>query len=389
MRGHDLLATIRLLEAGQKTKLTYREIGEEFGLSTSQAFDSVERCFEVGLVQQDRQTVNVPKLIELIQHSLPYLFPLKLQGPCHGFPLAMQSFGGVGGPQNCNLVWRVAKDIDTAFLTDGLEVEPLTATVPKIAHQRPELGRLLSCIELLRLANHPFKKLAANAAEEEINRMAQRNESPSGAANLSSSEMNPAQLDAGMRYVARYGFRASSFEKLAEAMDVSVVTLQKNFGSEKQFFQNLIDRKAQLVAGCVGHILLREQISPNDLKEAIAKILQYLRSNEDFYRLMLWCYLESDQKIDSALDQRFSLFIKIIADRILASATGELSAREALLRAYVFSKAPLWYAILQWSDSSRIGNKEELSNLLEDLRQFIDSDIVGKFLQASPKNLHA
>ena len=62
------------------------EIADELGISRAEVCHSLDRCAEVGLLDENKRVPQKAALLEFIQYGLKYVFPAKPGPLCRGIP---------------------------------------------------------------------------------------------------------------------------------------------------------------------------------------------------------------------------------------------------------------------------------------------------------------
>lgn len=155
LRPADVAVALQVACAADQT---YAQIGNALGTSSSTAHDAIQRLRAAGLIQDDRIRVNRNALFEFLEHGVRYAFPATLQAAAKGIPTAF------AGPALASsivfdhpVVWPAADG--TAF---GPTITPL---LPRIAHlpvRHPELYRLLTLVDAVRIGRSRERALATD-----------------------------------------------------------------------------------------------------------------------------------------------------------------------------------------------------------------------------------
>lgn len=146
------------------SRYTARALEDVTGISKSQVNLSLNRCFDVGLLRNDRKTglprVNTKALVEFIVFGLKYVFPARpaeiVRGVATAFaaPVLEQKLMSAG---ELIPVWPDAKGS-----TKGQSVEPLFKSVPFAVRKDPELYALLALVDAIRIGQPREASLATS-----------------------------------------------------------------------------------------------------------------------------------------------------------------------------------------------------------------------------------
>lgn len=142
---------------------TYAELGQDLGLSASEANKAVERGIEAGLLGPALDPRGKPRpvrasLFEFLAHGVRHSFFASPGRLVRGMPTAHSApplDGMFRGGDELPLVWPDAEGEHR-----GQAVEPLYPTVPKAARKSVELYELLALTDALRCGRTRERKLA-------------------------------------------------------------------------------------------------------------------------------------------------------------------------------------------------------------------------------------
>lgn len=145
----DVVLVLKLLSPSGKG-WTYAEIGEELGMSASQAFLSASRAATAGLLYFPTLEANPNRanLKEFLIHGVKYAFPVYHGALTRGIPTSYAAsplnrlITNSGEPPP---VWPYAEGT-----VRGAELSPLYKTVPKAAQRDPQLYELLALVDAIR-----------------------------------------------------------------------------------------------------------------------------------------------------------------------------------------------------------------------------------------------
>jgi hypothetical protein len=147
----------------QASDYSVRSLALETGISKSQVGLALQRCYDVGLLKQDRITelprVNVTSLLEFIIYGLRYVFPAKPGALTRGIATGLAApvlEGKLMTAGDLPPVWPDAKGN-----TKGVFVEPLYKTVPQAVRRDQRLYAFLALTDAIRFGQPRERKLAS------------------------------------------------------------------------------------------------------------------------------------------------------------------------------------------------------------------------------------
>ncbi len=162
IKGQDILVLLKLLK--ESDAWTVRSLGASVGLDPAGVHRALRRLEDARLLDADGRRVNRANAQEFLVHSVKYLFPVRQGGPSRGVPTAWAA-----PPLESELaptdepppVWP-----DPRGKVRGIALEPLHASVPKLAQRDPELAEQLALIDAIRLGDGRIRSLASKRLAE-------------------------------------------------------------------------------------------------------------------------------------------------------------------------------------------------------------------------------
>jgi hypothetical protein len=163
LRPHDICVALQLVLT---PSFSYRELAHDVGLSLGEAHNSAKRLEQARLFMADPGRVNVPALLDLLVHGVPYVFPGQL-GPdtqgvptAHSGPALAERLSGVDV-----IVWPSADGE-----IRGQALVPLCASAPDLVQRNEALYRWLTLVDALRIGRARDRSLARDILKEELQR---------------------------------------------------------------------------------------------------------------------------------------------------------------------------------------------------------------------------
>ncbi len=157
IKPQDILILLKIIAMRQRPWRQV-EIADELAISRAEVSNSLERCLQVGLIDEDKRTPHKAALLEFIQYGLKYVFAAKPGPMVRGIltahaapPLSSQ----IVSDQTEAYVWPWPEGE-----ARGQEVEPLYPTVPRAIKGAPELYEMLALVDALRLGRVREQKIA-------------------------------------------------------------------------------------------------------------------------------------------------------------------------------------------------------------------------------------
>ena len=161
LRPHDVCV---LLQLALKPGLTFRELASSVGLSLGEAHNSRKRLEAAGLLQEGNAPVNVSGTLEFLSSGVPYVFPGQLGSETRGVPTAFSAPPLSEQIQSEeSVVWPGAHGT-----VRGSSLEPLCPGAPETRESNPDLYRLLTLVDGIRIGRAREKRLALEQLESDL-----------------------------------------------------------------------------------------------------------------------------------------------------------------------------------------------------------------------------
>lgn len=164
LRPHDVTV---LLQCVIRPGNTFRTLAEQVGLSLGEAHNAAKRLELARLISFDEQSVNSSAALDFIVSGVPYAFPPQLGAPSRGIATAFSAFQlAAEFPSDQVVVWPHHRGDRR-----GESLVPLSRAVPVIWETNPELYRLLTLVDSIRIGRARERKRARQFLEQEFARV--------------------------------------------------------------------------------------------------------------------------------------------------------------------------------------------------------------------------
>jgi hypothetical protein len=170
VQGQDIIVLLDL--ARQRRDSTIRGIADDLGLPHAGVHRSLQRLQAARLYEPTRKRVNVARAEEFLVHAVKYMFPADFKGEGRGIPTAWAAeplSQELAPPTGLPPVWP-----DPRGKARGLVLEPLHASVPKIARRDPDLGGSIALVDAIRAGDARIAGLAAKKLSKWLRDAAKR-----------------------------------------------------------------------------------------------------------------------------------------------------------------------------------------------------------------------
>ena len=157
LKPQDVVVALKILASGWPG--SFAALGQEVGLSVSEAHAALRRAQLSGLIEQTDYRPHPVSIAEFLIHGLRYVFPVQLGPSSRGMPT---SYAASPLKQKFSLsdeevipVWP-----DPEGQVRGYEFAPLCRSVPQAARQDPKLYEWLVLADALRGGRARERELA-------------------------------------------------------------------------------------------------------------------------------------------------------------------------------------------------------------------------------------
>jgi len=155
MRPQDIVILLKILCYGAHNWYS-KDLANDLSLSTAEVSNSLQRCAESGLIDNDKKKVRTQALLDFLIFGLQYVFPQRPGNISRGIPTAhshpfMKTF--FSGEHT--YVWPDANSDER-----GLSVQPLYPTVVDAIKKDEQLYLMLALVDVLRMGKTREKETA-------------------------------------------------------------------------------------------------------------------------------------------------------------------------------------------------------------------------------------
>ena len=165
IKPQDILVLLKMVVVKDRP-WKQSELADELAISRAEISNSLDRCAEVGLLDQDKRTPQTGALLEFIAHGLKYVFPAKPGPLCRGIPTSHS---------HSPLAKKIVSDAGDAFVwpwpdgkVRGQEIEPLYPSVPRAIMNAPKLHELLALVDAIRVGRVREQKIAIDELKSRL-----------------------------------------------------------------------------------------------------------------------------------------------------------------------------------------------------------------------------
>jgi hypothetical protein len=176
LRPQDVLVACKIFSLGLcRGDCTYAGLGEDLGMSSSTAHESVERCRSSQLLPPSGWKVSTRHLRDLLLVAVPRVFYVRRGSICEGLPTGVfatpiaskfKSHGLESPDGSLPLVWIESGDESSQSRGEG--IAPLYPTVPLAAREDSVVYELLALVDVMRLGNAADREIASSLVDKRL-----------------------------------------------------------------------------------------------------------------------------------------------------------------------------------------------------------------------------
>jgi hypothetical protein len=161
LRPHDVPV---LLQLAMGPVATFRELTAAVGLSLGESHAAVKRLELARLVLFEERSVNRTAALDFLSKGVPYAYPAQMGSPVRGIPTA---FSGpplaAEFPSDEAVVWPAPRGE-----ARGPSLVPLSPSVVRIWEANPDLYRLLTLVDAIRIGRARERNRAQELLEHQF-----------------------------------------------------------------------------------------------------------------------------------------------------------------------------------------------------------------------------
>jgi hypothetical protein len=165
IKPQDVLVMLKIIAMGNRP-WKQSEVADELAISRAELSNSLDRCFDVGLIDGDKRIPQRAALLDFIQYGLKYVFSTKPGPLCRGIPTSHSA------PP---LAKKIVSDVADAYVWPspdgemrGQEIEPLYPSVPIAIKNAPKLYEMLALVDAIRVGRVRERKLAIDELKNRL-----------------------------------------------------------------------------------------------------------------------------------------------------------------------------------------------------------------------------
>jgi len=156
-----------VLQLSLSPDFNYRDLAESVGLSLSVVHKSLRRLELARLYSKSSRGVHMKGLLEFLTKGVPYVFPGEIGVEVQGIPTA---YSAPALAEHLSFVTHVVWPSKDGTIR-GQSLPPLCKAAPNFPRTNPNLYRLLTLVDALRIGRARDRSIAADLLEQELHRL--------------------------------------------------------------------------------------------------------------------------------------------------------------------------------------------------------------------------
>jgi hypothetical protein len=329
------------------------------------------RLQHLGLLENKNMSPKFDRIRLFLIEALSFWWPASKTQRGFGLPLALSGSAKILGTKSKNgsgattYVWPC--DNETV---EGEVIVPLWAELPQLAAQDRELHEFFSLVEILRFNEHPLKVWSQKQMSqllEKIQKLGIQNYPDTEQDFL---ELKEAEFEILVRFICNNGFKALTLQKAALLTKLPAHYLIERWETDHALRLWIAGKYHEQAYQFLGPLLGQlHEMNKGHLAVVLESFLNFIESHEDYYKINLWAYLESDPAIQEMSKRGMKSFFETVLTLFKKSKPEAVNKAE--FYSYLFSSIWKLYACFIWSDSKSLNTIISLPRLKMELRNFI------------------
>lgn len=337
---------------------------------------SESRLVSYGLLAAQSYSLKFDRIQTFLTEAISFWWPSQTTIRAKGLslPLPLKALD-LNLKRSDVYVW---KDNASNQTNEGLVIEPLFEELPRLAIQDQDLRQFFSLIEFLRFDDHPIKSSAKIEMTDYLKGMAKIHKQNFPPVGNEIADFSDQAMDRIVRFVCQNGFRDLTFFKASQLTQIPISYFVSRWETDQAFRLWITSQSHQefyqYLAPLIGRI---STFNKGDLALVFEKYLDYIESHEEYYRILLWGYLENDPTLQE-MNRRCQLdyFETILT---LFKKSKPEAQKNAEFFSYLFTTIWKLYASFVWCDSKTLAHRTNTQSVRTQLRRFVMESVFESF----------
>lgn len=171
LRPQDVLVACKIFSLGlHRGDCTYAGLGDDLGMATSTAHESVERCRDSQLLPPGGWKISARHLRDLLLVAVPRVFYVRRGSICEGTPTGIFAGPLAGKFRHPDgvlpLVWSESGDEPGQIRGEG--IVPIYPTAPLAAREDSVVYELLALADVMRVGGAADREIASSLVDKRL-----------------------------------------------------------------------------------------------------------------------------------------------------------------------------------------------------------------------------
>lgn len=375
MKPQDLFVLYQTLNCKSKSLPSSSLNPAELGWNADELQAAQKRLQHLGLLDRKTLHPNFDRIRLFLLEAISFWWPSGKVSAGNGLALAIPCTPSLlKSPQKTShWVWPC----DGEF-AEGEVIRPLWPELPQLASKDRELHQFFSWVEILRFDQHVAKSMAQNQILRFLENVQTLGSQNFPDMDQDFMELDETQFEILVRFICDNGFKALTLQKASLLTHLP----PKYFLSHWETDQSLRlwiagkfhEQVFQFLNPLIGQM---QELNKGHLAMVLESFLDFVESNEDFYRLNLWSYLENDVAIqEMARRTQLSFFETVFT---LFKKSKPEAMHKAELFTYLFVSMWRLYAGFCWIESKTLNGTLNTGALKRDIRNLVVRSVFEEF----------
>ena len=340
-----------------------QEIWSEFEVKAAQ-----RRLQHLGLLDAKSALPNYDRIKLFLVEALSFWWPAEVKTQTgHGLSLALSGSAKILGTvaKKVTFVWPCEDE-----LTEGEVISPLWDELPKLASEDRNLHEFFSLIEILRFNEHPLKSWAQKQMSQHLEKLQKLGTQNYPDTQQDFLELKEHEFETLVRFICLNGFKALTLQKAALLTKLPAHYLTERWETDHALRLWIAGKYHEQAYQFLGPLLGQiHEMNKGHLAVVLESFLNFIETHEDYYKINLWAYLESDPAIQEMSRRGMKSFFETVLTLFKKSKPEAVDKAE--FYSYLFASTWKMYACFIWSDSKSLTSLISLPRLKAELRNFI------------------
>lgn len=347
----------------------------EAGWTQKDFLAAQRRLQHMGLLDRYTAQPMFDRIQLFLLEALSFWWPSKKCQIGKGLPLSIPSVGSVHKPDSVSQQWVWSHPGE---YTDGYVIKPLWPELPQLCMTDRRVLEFFSLVEILRFDVHTAKNTARQSMKRYLVKIQELGKQNFPNMEENSIELEDLHFEDLVNYICLNGFRSLTLQKASLITQLPYRFYFENWETDQALrlwvAGKYHDRVFQFLNPLAEKI---HHINKGHLALVLETYLDYIESNEDYYRINLWSYLENDAALEEMSRRSQRSFFQTVLT--LFKKSKPEAAEKAEFYSYLFTSLWRVYAEFIWVESKSISSAANLAKLKRDVRNFIVRTVFEDF----------